>query len=1026
VNAKNRDTGADRGVTTGSSGEYRLDELQPGTYMVTVEAKGFATTQVPSVLLQVGDARDVNVNLKIATQANEVLVSEQADVIETTKTDVSSTVSSKEVADLPTTTNFAGLGGVSNDYQGLATLAPGVHYDFTGNSGDLIGPGAVNSRGVLTNIDGGDINDMVGASRSALGASIDEVQEFQVLTNNYNAEYGQAGGVIINLITKSGTNDFHGDGHIYFRGRNLEASNYFYNVTPDAQYRRAPFYKREGGLTFGGPIIKNKTFFFSSYELTHQGSPTTLSPPTGIVTVNQPTNELLWSVKLDHQLTSTNRISARYNVQRDTQENQIVQVPNYASPQSLVNVVGHNESFNIGDVATLTPNLVNEARFFWHRYLNQTPTQTTLPGELGSNFYYGAPFCCPQAALSDRYQYIDHLSWTKGTHTVRAGMDISHYPYHDLFQQYHYGEYGGFAAAAPNQGLPGYLTVGLGPGTINTSDNVYGFFVQDTWKVKPNLTVNYGLRWDMEDGAFKGGAVPKPGGGCYQANGIVPACSSDKNNFQPRIGLAYSPRFESGLLRKVFGEQDKTVFRAAFAETTMLAFLNIVEDSLNFDGKNLFTTTITDPAVLAYFPNSPPTNVLATYLPNPQTYFGRVRPIASNLKNPESRNFNFTISRQLTNSTMVEVSYLGVFGFGLFGEQDTNAPAILADAAHPGYYYYGARPDSRFLAIRTNENSRTSSYNAFTVHAVKRYSAHLQFQASYVRSKTLSTAEDFYGTSEPGDLNNIRAERGVTQSDIPNQGNFGVVYDTGRLMRNRMAGAVTNNVVLSVISQLQSGRPYPLSTGDAGFSSEIFPGIGAETQQRPSIQADGTIVSTNIASANGTNLLISQAGHTACPACPQTTFLAPAGASPSGSKDSLTGNVVDFQYVNGNLARDVPRGSPYYRFDLSAIKSFTIKDKYKVELKADFFNVFNHTNFLLYNNLDTLNNFGLSTDASCTSCLSAVTGRYIGADGSTLRIQNLMHGKVSKSVQRPLFAGVGDPATADIPRQIQLALRFRF
>ena len=550
--------------------------------------------------------------------------------------------------------------------------------------------------------------------------------------------------------------------------------------------------------------------------------------------------------------------------------------------------------------------------------------------------------------------------------------------------------------------------------------------MQDTWKAKPNFTINYGLRWDMEDGAFKGGTIPKPGGGCYQANGIIPACSSDKNNFQPRIGLAYSPRFQSGLLRKIFGEQDKTVFRAAFAEITSLAYLNIVEDSLNFDGVNLFTTTITDPRVLAYFPNSPPASVLASYIPNPQTYFGRIRPIASDLKNPESRNFNFTISRQLTNTLMMEVSYLGVFGFGLFGEQDLNAPQIIADPAHPGYYYYGNRPDPRFLAIRTNENSRTSSYNSFTVHAVKRYSAHLQFQASYVRSKTLATTEDFYGTSEPGDLNNIRAERGLTQNDIPNQGNLGIVYDTGHLLRNHMASTFTNNVVLSLISQMQSGRPYPLSTGDAGFASEIFPGIGAETQQRPSVMADGTIVATNIASASGTNLLISQAGHSVCSACPQTTFLAPAGASTSGARDSLTGDIVDFQYLNGNLARDVPRGSPYYRFDLSAIKSFVFKERFKLELKADFFNLLNHTNFLLYNNLDTLNNFPVSTDPNCTSCLSAITGHYIGSNGSVLKIQNLTHGKVSQSVQAPLFNGIGDPATADIPRQIQLALRFRF
>ena len=137
------------------------------------------------------------------------------------------------MANLPTTTSFESVGGVSNDFEGLATSAPGVRYDYTNDSADLVGPGNVNDRGIVVNVDGGNIWDQaqILVARDALGASVQEIKEFQVLTNNYNAEYGQAGSIILNVVTKSGTNDLHGDFHAYFRGRNLEASNFFYNLT---------------------------------------------------------------------------------------------------------------------------------------------------------------------------------------------------------------------------------------------------------------------------------------------------------------------------------------------------------------------------------------------------------------------------------------------------------------------------------------------------------------------------------------------------------------------------------------------------------------------------------------------------------------------------------------------------------------------------------------------------------------------------------------------------------------------------
>src|SRR6266446_5821703 len=882
VVARNTQTGIERTTTTSGDGLYTLETLPPAVYDITVEATGFTPAKAEAVKLQVGERRDVNFNLAIAGATGSVTVTAELPLVETAKTDVSTVVTDRSVATLPTTTAFNGLGGVSNDYAALATTAPGVRYDTSGVSSDLLAPGAVNNRGIQYNIDGGNIADQVVSGRTQLGASVEEVKEFQVLTNNYNAEYGQSGGLILNVITKSGTNGFHGDGHYYARGRNLTANTFFYDSDPANKGRRPPVHKYEGGGTFGGPIIKNRTFFFLSYEQVLQGVPLTLTPGGKTLTLTQPTKELLMSAKIDHQLTKNNKLTARYNQQRDLQDNLLVQIAPIATQDALVASVVHDVGVNIADTWTVSPTVINEGRFFFHRYLSQTPVRSDLPGQSGPGFYHGAAFCCPQGALDKRYELIDNLTMNRGTHTFKVGTSISHAPYYSLFTQYNKGLYR-YTAPEPAIGPARSLTIGIGPAQVNAIDNIYGFYGQDSWKIRPNVTLNLGLRYDVEVGAFKGGTI-KNGSGCFQGNGIIPACSSDHNNFQPRVGLAWSPHFNSGLMHTLFGDPDRSVVRLSFAEVTMMAYGNVSLDSLNFDGVNLFTVTTTNPAVLAFAPNRPPAAVLNTL--RPANFFGRIRPISPNLRNPETRNVHASINRQFGRDYLVEVGFIGVYGRGLFGERDTNYPVVAPDPAHPGFFYLqdgglpSHRPDGRFNAIRTNENTRISNYNGGYISATKRLSNHFQFNGSYTFSKMLSSTEDFFGLSEPGDPRNIRAEYGPAFNDIRHLANFGAVYEIEKLSNRSFVKHIVNNWTIGAVGSLQSGRPYPVSTGSGPDAFSFFPGAGNETQQRPNVLPDGTLITTNIASADGTNLAISQSGLPFCPGCPQTTFLAPAGASP--------------------------------------------------------------------------------------------------------------------------------------------------
>jgi hypothetical protein len=321
-------------------------------------------------------------------------------------------------------------------------------------------------------------------------------------------------------------------------------------------------------------------------------------------------------------------------------------------------------------------------------------------------------------------------------------------------------------------------------------------------------------------------------------------------------------------------------------------------------------------------------------------------------------------------------------------------------------------------------------------------SHHFQIHAGYTWSHTISSTEDFFGVSEPADPLNIRAERADAQADIRHAANIGFVIDTEKLSGIRGLRWLFNDWQFGVAAQLQSGRPYPISTGDIPFGDSTFFGIGNETFQRPSVLADGTLVSTGIAGAFATNYLLGPgavaacigAGHPAasCTAM-QNTFLAPASASPLGAEDAYTGDVVDFLVPSGNLKRNAGRTDAFYRWDLSVTRSFRIplRESTRVELRADFFNLFNRANFILNNgnpNLDllALPSLTAANFFNCVACINPGTGQYIGANGQVLHLSDLQSGKVSQFLGAPVFGGLGDPTDTDIPRQIQLSIRVRF
>jgi len=270
------------------------------------------------------------------------------------------------------------------------------------------------------------------------------------------------------------------------------------------------------------------------------------------------------------------------------------------------------------------------------------------------------------------------------------------------------------------------------------------------------------------------------------------------------------------------------------------------------------------------------------------------------------------------------------------------------------------------------------------------------------------------------------------------------VYDSGRLSNTNVLRWFTNDLTLGIIEQLQSGRPYPFSTGTAGFTNGRFFGAGNETQQRPNVLPDGTLSVAGIASAFGSNTLFSgsPASLTACGTAGFTpsqcasmvnTFLAPGSASGKGSIDSFSGEVVDFQFVNGSLERDAGRGSPFARLDMSLKKSFRIAraERVKLELQADALNILNHSNWQGFNTNDVTSALSLGLP-NCTNCMRS-NGTFVGNSGQVLHVSDITKGKVSSNLLIPAFvgigaplAGIGAPASVDGARLFHHLFHVRF
>jgi len=672
----------ERAGRSDGQGDYSVRQLPPGTYSVIVEAPGFAKAEASGVVITVGQMAELPVNLSLATGKEVVEVSAQADVVETSRSSTTDTIGQRRIDNLP-------ING--RNYINFTLTDSQVVRDNAPNTGAAPTSGlnmsGQRARSNLVNVDGADATDnSVDGVRSTV--SQEAVQEFQIITNSYAAEYGRAAGGVVNIITRSGSNDFHGDVYGYLRNRNFQAVNPF-STTSNPAYTRV-----QGGAAFGGPIKKDKTYYYFSYEVTRRHetgfssigqdnfglspfdtglvglplgtlqltsdqigfltNPTVLTAEqtdtTGTVAavVGQyaaiagatsgmavngawPTNlggqpgfisncavpgtcfvpasyqtlasqegnfpvfegTSLYSLRIDHNLNNSNRVTLRANASPSTVTGIEVSGQDQPFGQNAYSRTSQQTYRDVAGVAqdtwTLGTNKVNEFRFQYARRGLAYFYNTKIPGgsdpavNIPGFAYFGRePYSYIQRVES-RYQFTDNFSWTLGRHDTKFGADFNYIPLKATFTVnyggvYDFGaltsadalpsaSYSVLQAALPaNFPIPGLSAVqaygfgvpqdfiqGIGSPSDSFSNKPLGLFWQDSWRLRHNLTLNYGVRYDVEFPPqlkpLSGLAVP-----AYNFLGLQKGIKTDTNNIQPRVGLAFDPKGDGKMvIRASFG-----------------------------------------------------------------------------------------------------------------------------------------------------------------------------------------------------------------------------------------------------------------------------------------------------------------------------------------------------------------------------------------------------------------------------------------------------------------------------------------
>jgi carboxypeptidase family protein len=952
VTATNQATGVSSTTQTDSAGAYLFPSLLIGIYRIEVTASGFQKAVVSNLNLPVATSVTQNVQLKIGESAISVEISADAVILDTTTNSMGQVINDKYVQDIP-------LNG--RHFTDLSLLTPGtitppangfLSFPLRGQGSFGINTGGQREDTTNWLVNGINLNDPV-QNQITFQPPIDTLAEFKIDNSAFPAEYGRNSGAIVNMATRSGTNAYHGEAFEFLRNNALDARNFFNTVpTPQASFKRNEF-----GADFGGPIKRNKAFFFLAYEgiRQHQSLTVTSTVPsindratvtsaavnsllalipaantvgggtaTDPNTFNGFTGGALANVSLnqgsadfDLDLRQQDRIHGYYVVQKDLREEPTAggaigaNIPGFGDTRE-----GFRHLGTLSEDHTFGPTLANTVRIGFNRihltflpngFFDPTkfnigmpagsPVATGLPFiNVAGTLGFGGPTNEPQGRGDTTAVLNDTLSWLKGRHTFAFGGEIRRAYNNNIAENIGSFTYTTMANFLADKGNA--FTVQLGAGNNKILQPAYDAFAQDSFKWKPNFTFNIGLRyaWNSTPSEARGRFTNFDAATGTLVSAAQPYHTNNKN-FQPRVGFAWDP-FKDG----------KTSVRAAYAIMSQDPTTNIVT---GLSSNPLFALPISLGSA---------SNSITLENPFPAGTGISLGPFAINPNFDDSyaQDWNLTIQRQITSTLGVEVAYVGVKGTHLQLSQNINQPFVTAGVygstrpfptlpqTSPVFPAQCATasgcPLGNFSGGGQVNSGGNSHYNALWASMNKHFSHGLQFQGSYTFSKSLD-----YNSLSTGEsliiqnAYNPRGDYGLSEFDVRHRfvisGFYELPFKANRLVSGWQLG---------LTQQAQTGSPLNPTLA-------IGPGPGISLTVRPDIT--GPIQTTG---------------------SPVQWF---------ANKALFVSPCVAGVCHPGDLGRDAITGPGFVNTDFSVTKNTKITERFNLQFRSEMFDLFNHPNF---------------------------------------------------------------------------------
>jgi hypothetical protein len=1003
ISLANKETNEQRTAVTNAAGEYTISSLPPGLYTLKITAGGFETLS-QDIVLNVNQDLRVDSSLVVGQVATDpyLIISPPSD-LKKDSSSIGTLIANHQIVGLP-------LDG-RNFYE-LTLLVPGAAPAAQGSAGSARGDFAFSVNGAREDANNflldGVYNVDPKLNTFGVRPPVDAIHEFEMLTSSYDAAFGRAPGAQVNVVLKSGGNNFHGSLFEFHRNGALDARNFFAPASePKPKYIRNQF-----GGSLGGPIIRDRTFFFGDYEGTRSregitrvtnvptaqeragdfsqslfGIPTdpfTAQPFSGgmiptdrinsvghaiaalypLPNRNVPLQNFVSSptqrdrndsfdARLDHRIGQRGDLIFRYSF-GDRNLFEPFTGPNFALVPGFGDAV-KRRSQNVMAALThvLSPNLVNETRVALSRVasaVNQEASRRNsalgLPvispnaRDAGLSFITVTGFSPlgdegnnPQNSVTNVYQVLDTASYVRGSHLIKFGADIR-FTQQNAFRDVEsrgrlqfspFAQISGNALADLLLGFPLLTSVARVDNPQHLRTHSYNFFFNDSFRVRPRLTLTAGLRYEFNsppvDAADRANvydlaarSLVRVGTMAVPRGGFV----ADKNNFAPRVGFAWT-----------LGRNELTVLRAGYGiyydQSPLAPGEALYFNSPYFDNNIFFSLpglplTLDNPFP-AFFPFPFPDSALA---------------IQRDLRTAYMQHWNFNIQQQLNDNSVLEVAYVGSKGTKLLTARDINQPQ--PSALPPGLPFV-PRPDPRFDDINLLESRANSNYHSLQARFQQRLSRGLASLVSYTWSKSIDDASNFF--SSAGDSNfpqnsyDVRAERGRSNFDVRHRLSVSYSYDLpfGK-GREYLANAGWLSSILSGwqsfgILTFQSGRPFTVALlpdiDNSGTGRSIL-GFGAN--DRPNLIANPHLENRS----------------------PEEWFSTSAFAfAPPG------------QF--GNAGRNILDGPGYQNVNISFVKDTNVSEDLNVQLRAEFFNLFNHPNFNLPDNFLGSPTFGRITSA---------------------------------------------------------------